>query len=197
MFTRKSIKLPTLPSAIPETVTSDNWRAEVEQLRHQVNALRQTHYDSMRAVDDFLKALNNRGTLGAVTPWTPTITFATPGDLAVVYSTRIGRVVEFGPLKLILFHIVTSTFTHTTATGAVSITGNPVTNRALTQASGSMTWQGITKANYTQMNPAISSGATAISVIGMGSGQPGNSIGTGDMPTGGTVAFIGGVAILA
>jgi hypothetical protein len=63
MFTRKTIKLPVLPSAIPETVSSESWKAEVEQLRRQVNALRKAHYDSMRAVDDFLRSLNNKGVL--------------------------------------------------------------------------------------------------------------------------------------
>lgn len=63
MLTRRTIKLPNTPAAIPETQLSENWKLEVEQLRRQVNALRQAHYESSQVIDAFLKALNTKGVL--------------------------------------------------------------------------------------------------------------------------------------
>lgn len=130
--------------------------------------------------------------------WTPTITFATPGDLSVVYSLRDGRYYVFGMMKLVVFNIVTSTFTHTTASGNLQITGNPFT--AINLGVGGTffvgmgnfsSWRGITKANYTQVVPRIAENTTIMSADASGSAQTPATIATGDMPTGGTVVFRG------
>jgi hypothetical protein len=149
------------------------------------------------AIARHFQSLEGRGVLGRVTAWTPVITFATPGNLSVTYTNQIGQIIEFGPFTLISFDIITSAFTHTTASGALSITGCTAVNRSTAQAAGTMTWQGITKANYTQMNPVLAAGGSSISVIASGSGQTGATIASGDMPTGGTVAFRGSILILA
>lgn len=59
--------------------------------------------------------------------WTPVVTFATAGDVSVAYSTRIGTYVKIGRKVFIELVIVTSTFTHTTASGNLRITGLPFT----------------------------------------------------------------------
>ncbi len=61
--------------------------------------------------------------------WTPAITFATPGDLNVVYSTQFGHYTKIGKLVRVNYRVITSTFTHTTAAGALQMTGLPFTSQ--------------------------------------------------------------------
>lgn len=62
--------------------------------------------------------------------WTPTLTFATPGNLTVVYSSRIGTYTKVGRTVDYKCNIVTTTFTHTTASGLAIVTGIPFTMSA-------------------------------------------------------------------
>ena len=77
--------------------------------------------------------------------WTPTITFATPGDLNVVYSaqngfyTKVGRLVQYSAL------VLTTTFTYTTATGTLRLAGLPF-SAASTPPSSLYQWTGLTSA---------------------------------------------------
>lgn len=59
--------------------------------------------------------------------WTPGITFGTPGDLNVVYSARVGEYTLLGREVIGYVALTTSTFTHSTASGALQITGLPFT----------------------------------------------------------------------
>lgn len=59
--------------------------------------------------------------------WTPVLTFATPGDLSIVYSTQAGTYTKVGRFLKIDGTIITSTFTHSTASGELRITGSPFT----------------------------------------------------------------------
>lgn len=61
--------------------------------------------------------------------WTPVITFATPGDLNVAYSRQVGKYIKIGSAVSITIDVVTSTFTHTTASGIVLIGGLPFTTQ--------------------------------------------------------------------
>jgi hypothetical protein len=63
--------------------------------------------------------------------WTPTLTFATPGNLSVSYSVRGGHYTKVGRLVTCELYIVTSAFTHTTAAGLLSVTGLPFTSANL------------------------------------------------------------------
>lgn len=127
--------------------------------------------------------------------WTPVLTFATPGNLAVVYTNQDGRGTKIGNRAFTNFHILTSTFTHTTASGTCQITGNP--NAAVSVASitavfpGTLRWQGITKASYTDIVPAVSDAGTVITFSASGSGVSLTSIAAADMPTAGTVNLAG------
>ena len=127
--------------------------------------------------------------------WTPVLTFTTPGDLNVAYTTQIGRYIRTGRLVTVEFVILTSAFTHTTAAGNLVVTGLPFA--ASTVASmlwyGAVSWQGITKANYTEVKPGINSAGADIQFTGSGSGQNRSTIAFGDVPTGGTVALYGTV----
>jgi hypothetical protein len=127
--------------------------------------------------------------------WTPTLTFATPGDLAVTYSVRDGVYTKIGRLVHIGFNVVTSAFTFTTASGNVSITGLPYTSDSTSNRLfyGHCVWQGITKANYTDVAPYIVNGTSALSFAISGSGQAAADVAATDMPTGGTVRLRGSI----
>lgn len=57
--------------------------------------------------------------------WTPAITFNVPGNLAVTYTSRVGIYTKIGQLITIGCTIFTATFTHTTASGALFVSGLP------------------------------------------------------------------------
>lgn len=124
--------------------------------------------------------------------WTPTITFATPGNLSVSYSSRLGNFTRIARRVKADFFVTTSAFTHTTASGALQLTGLPLTCRSgFTAFTGPCSAWGWTKANYTQVNCQISASAVLIVFPVTGSGQALTSLTAADMPTGGTVALRG------
>jgi hypothetical protein len=129
--------------------------------------------------------------------WTPVLTFETPGDLSVTYSTQRGTYTRNGRLVHLTFEIQTSAFTHTTASGNLNITGSPFTamNSPAVIARGSVVFQGITKANYTSFIPSIVNNTAIIIVVASGSGQSTVVTASGDLPTGGTVVLQGHVTL--
>ena len=131
--------------------------------------------------------------------WTPALTFVTPGDLAIGYAAN-GQIGEWyldnGLLRL-FFAIVASTFTHTTASGALRISGSPFVAKTLT----GMVWSGslnritgITKASYTDFSCGVVSAANDIQVIANGSGVALSAVTAADVPTGSTKTFVGAVS---
>lgn len=130
----------------------------------------------------------------AESTWTPALTFATPGDLSIAYTVNTGLYTKIGRLVVVQFVILTSTFTHTTASGAATITGFPFTVNGAIDTTGVMEWQGITKANYTQVNPRPTAGDTTALLKASGSGQALSDVAAADMPTGGTVLLRGTVS---
>ena len=125
--------------------------------------------------------------------WTPVLTFATAGDLSVAYTTQFGRKKLIGNYGRAWFVIVTSTFTHTTASGNCQITGLGETALNVTNLRnfGSMVFQGITKANFTQFIPQIAGAASTIVINASGSAQTNGNVDAADMPTGGSVILRG------
>lgn len=128
--------------------------------------------------------------------WTPTLTFATPGNLVAGYSLRVARHMRIGRLAIAGFQIRVTTFTHSSASGALRITGLPYTSYELTglELPGGCTWQGITKANYTDAAPYVPSNVSYVQFGISGSGQNVAVVAASDMPTGGTVNLAGLVA---
>lgn len=123
--------------------------------------------------------------------WTPVLTFATAGNLVVVYSIQTGVYTKIGRQANVQFLIRTSTFTHTTASGTLQITGFPFTSSATT--TGPTNWRGVTKANFTDMSSRLDSGTATGNIMASGSGQVTAVLTAADMPTGGTVEFFGQV----
>lgn len=121
--------------------------------------------------------------------FTPTLTFATPGDLSVAYSTQTGDFTRIGDRVFVNFSIVTSTFTHTTASGNAQIMGFPITIGV--QSMGDINFQGITKASYTNFCTRMTVSTTLATIAASGSGVAGASVTSADMPSGGTVILQG------
>ena len=123
--------------------------------------------------------------------WTPVLTFTTPGDLTIVYSTQAGTYTKVGREVRLTGNIVTSTFTHTTASGQIRITGAPFTPAATTDFVhvGTVFWGGITKASYTMVFIAVVPSDTTVYLYASGSGQAVASVDAADMPTGGSVVI--------
>ncbi len=125
--------------------------------------------------------------------WTPVLTFATPGDLSVSYALQVGQYTKIGRLVTVTFQILTSAFTHTTASGNARITGLPFTCSAAALWPGALYFGGITMANYTQFVAMGIQSTTRLEIYASGQGQSASSVASGQMPTGGTVALYGTV----
>lgn len=123
--------------------------------------------------------------------WTPAITFATPGDLNVVYSEQAGVYTKVGLSVILTYGVQTSTFTHTTAAGALRISGLPFTIPAGIGFFGSTTFNNITKAGYTQISPRGIASTSLVDFNASGSGVAGASIVAADCPTGGVLVLRG------
>lgn len=123
--------------------------------------------------------------------WTPVITFATPGDLAVTYSVQDGQYTRIGNLVTVRANIQTATFTHTTASGALRVTGLPYTSEATANklTVGQVIWQGITKAGYTSIGCRVGNNLSYIAFVASASGSAASDVAAADMPTTGAVVL--------
>lgn len=57
--------------------------------------------------------------------WTPVLSFATPGNSVINFGAQSGWYNKTGNIVTMTWVITTTTFTHTTATGALQVTGLP------------------------------------------------------------------------
>lgn len=121
--------------------------------------------------------------------WTPVLTFPTPGDLAVAYTLQGGTYTKIGRQVTAHFNLTTSSFTHTTASGNLTITGLPFSNSASGSRFSAVSWGGITKAGYTDIKSRILINVATITFQGSGSGVAPSAITAADMPTGGSVVL--------
>lgn len=125
--------------------------------------------------------------------WTPAITFTTPGDLNVVYSVQVADYVKIGRLVMARFQVTTSTFTFTTASGSLTMTGLPFTVDATTAVAqrGPLQWGGITKAGYTNIVVAAEVSTTTATFRASGSGVALSTVVAADTPSAGTLDLRG------
>jgi hypothetical protein len=124
--------------------------------------------------------------------WTPVLSFQTPGNLAVTYVVQVGSYTKIGNRVVLQGFIDTSSFTHTTASGYLKITGIPFTasSGSSRQNYGSLVFGGITKMGYTNFVTSIEPGLpTLIAVYCSGSAVLPTFISASDMPTGGSVSI--------
>jgi hypothetical protein len=123
--------------------------------------------------------------------WTPALTFATQGDLSVAYSNQLGNYIKIGNLVVATFVITTSTFSHSTASGNLNITGLPFVSLSasgVTWQSGAR-WRGVTKANYTDLSVNVGPSSSTLTIRASGSGQIDANVTAADLPSGGTVVL--------
>ncbi len=121
--------------------------------------------------------------------WTFTITFATAGNLSVVYSQQTGTYTKIGRQVTISGVIQTSTFTHTTASGDLQILGMPFTPLTLSphRWTSTIEYQGITKTGYEHITTKIDGNSTTLRVDASQEGANNVAVVAADMPTAGTV----------
>lgn len=101
--------------------------------------------------------------------YTPSISYATPGNLVVNYSTRAGQYTKIGRFVWMNFAMVTTTFTHTTAVGTMIITGTPFT--PVSDGQGVLIFDGMlisTTPNYAPPMLRIQGGSTAAALTKSG-----------------------------
>jgi hypothetical protein len=123
-----------------------------------------------------------------VSTFTPTVTFATPGDLSVSYATQTASYAQAG--DLIFFTIaLTFTPTHTTASGNLRIGGLPATSRNVTSQhfgvnvvsiNSAFTWP----ASATQVVGRVPANANYIELYGEGDGIAATAFTTAHAPSG-------------
>jgi hypothetical protein len=128
--------------------------------------------------------------------FTPVLTCATPGNLTRTYATQEGFYTKIGRLVTVHIAIGTATFTHTTASGIVFITGLPFTPVQNNYAAFS-SWAGFTSANYTFLSAQIVGTVSSVYVNKSGSGQALALTPITDFPTGGTVQLYSNFSYLA
>jgi hypothetical protein len=123
--------------------------------------------------------------------WTPVLTAATPGDLSVTYAAQVGVYTKMGRLVVASFTITSSAFTHTTASGALQVTGLPFTSANVTNQNsiGGCFWGGITKATYTNIVSRNLANTAIVSFVASGSGVATSAVAITDCPTGGTMVL--------
>lgn len=155
--------------------------------------------DNDPILQDWAEAVANALNGGPTSSWTPTLTFATPGTLNVVYAIRVGWYYRIGNLVTLGWRVQTSTFTLGTASGNLRITGLPFAPAAVPAMVGAGTGilRGYTKANFTQIMPYIAPSDSSIYVFAGGSAQAIALLVATDTPTGGPVDFIGTAQYLA
>ena len=122
--------------------------------------------------------------------WTPTLTFATAGDLNVVYSVRIGNYQKIGNWVRCMFVAAVSTWTHTTAAGNLHITGLPYTSKTETNSAhvGALSASGVNfTAGYTMVVTYLISNDTKLLVVESGDNVGNQAQTVTNYPTG--VAF--------
>jgi hypothetical protein len=94
--------------------------------------------------------------------WTPFIDYAVTGNLNVVYSLQSGSYTKVGRLVAAHFTLVTSTYTHSTASGTMVISGFPFASTFA--AFGTLSYEGMlisTGANYDGPILRLATGTTA------------------------------------
>ena len=118
--------------------------------------------------------------------WTPVLTFATAGDLSVAYGRAVGRYQKIGNTVYVSFTVFASTFTFSTASGELRVTGLPFTvaNSPENYLSAAVAFEGYTKANYTVVYAEPVPGASYFTFTAYGSGQTLAGLATADVPSG-------------
>ncbi len=104
--------------------------------------------------------------------WTPALSFATPGNLSVTYSSTFGTYTKVGRMISISLRINTSAFTFTTAASFFQVTGLPFGAAGTFVHCGACVLSGYTKAGADMLifETGGSTGGTFFYILSGGSG---------------------------
>ena len=118
------------------------------------------------------------------TTWTPVFTFATPGNISVVYTVQQGYYSRVGNIITASFYL-NFTPTYTSSSGAVQLTGLPVAaNSSITLQLGPITLQTNTfPAGVTNIYCSLPAGGTLLNIQGCGSATAAASFSTAQFLT--------------
>jgi hypothetical protein len=124
----------------------------------------------------------------------PTVNFATPGDLSLVYSSQSGISLVQGRLVTVHFRVQV-TPTYTTASGTLFMYGLVIPAASISTQifEGTIQWNGITKTSYTQIFARTNAGQSYLTFTACGSGQIAATVAAADIPTGGALQLIGNI----
>ena len=126
-----------------------------------------------------------------VSTWTPTFTFATPGNLSVAYAGQAGYYIRIGSMVILQFSYAV-TPTYTTASGNAQITGLPFASSSSNIATGVINTNGPTfPASTTFLHPVINPSVSFMIVQASGPGFTSSFLTTTNMATGSTYALYG------
>lgn len=108
--------------------------------------------------------------------WTPAMSFATQGDLGVVYGVNVGRYYRFLNLVYVTFAMETSNFNYTTSSGEFRVLGLPFPSGTASSLGGgihfgNLSFEGIVMAGFTQFTPAAVAGNSYLVITGSGESQ--------------------------
>ena len=115
--------------------------------------------------------------------WTPGLSFMTPGDLSVSYTSQTERYVKIGGFMMFNCLIVTSSLNHTTASSYLTVTGFSFPMSTQFVGAGSLLMNGWSKAGTTQLNLETSN-STFMYVNGGGSRMAMSELISADVPSG-------------
>jgi hypothetical protein len=130
---------------------------------------------------------------GTSATYTPVISFATNGNLSVAYSTQTGNYTRIGPLVFVSIAIVTSTFTHTTASGNFQVS-LPVAAAAgndsfFTVGFHSSAFDYTGTAVRGSLVGAVTGGASVMNIRQLGDALATSSLTTANLPTASSVTL--------
>ena len=174
-MTRKVQERPALSLPIPGSESS--FVAQLQALFQEYGT----------AINDLLKAFEAAGT------FTPTMTFATPGDLSVVYTIQDGDYWRVG--RLLHFNLdISVTPTFTTSSGDLEIEGLPYPMLAAapsTILSARVLGTGITwPASLTDVIGFIRAGDDSVQMTAQGSVSVGDNIKANDVTSGTVIRLL-------
>lgn len=119
--------------------------------------------------------------------WTVVFTCETPGDLSVSYSGRSGKYTRIGDATAISFSLATSSFTWSTSSGNVYVTGIPFV--AAYEGYSTLRASGWTNATYTYVVAQINAGDNKFRFNQCASGVARAVMQISSVPSGGSVDF--------
>jgi hypothetical protein len=126
----------------------------------------------------------------------PVLTCGTPGNLTVTYGTQAGFYTKIGRLVTVHVDIAPASFTHTTASGIVTITGLPFTPAQDCFASFAA-YSNFTSAGFTSLAVQLVATVASIFVGKSGSGQAYSVASITDFPTAGLLRLSTSFSYLA